>query len=148
MIRTNIWIYQYKKKQYERISEHIRIKILKLYEYDTNENLYQKIFEYIQISNYLPHPGAHLSDASPNERLVNTANLSRLPPLLIIHPLSTLETVGKDDEKKNCGQCFGVNVRVNGASNKARCQTADTISSNNCPAKRQKIHHMSTQFNL
>ena len=77
--------------------------------------MYQKIFEYIQISNYSPHPGAHLSDASPNERLVNTANLSRLPPLLIIHPLSTLETVGKD-EKKNCGQCFGVNVRVSGAS--------------------------------
>ena len=33
----------------------------------------------------------------PNERLVNTAEISRLPPPLIIHPLSTLETVENDD---------------------------------------------------
>ena len=85
MIRTNIRIYLYKKKQYKGISEYIRIKkwyeqisefihikknntneylnifaSKKWYEYDTNEYSYWKIFEYIRISEYSPHPDSNL----------------------------------------------------------------------------------------
>ena len=55
MIRTNIRIYSYQKNN---TNEYLNIfASKKWYEYDTNEYSYRKIFEYIRISEYSPHPG-------------------------------------------------------------------------------------------
>ena len=58
MIRTNIRIYSYQKNN---TNEYLNIfASKKWYEYDTNEYSYWKIFEYIRISEYSPHPELHL----------------------------------------------------------------------------------------
>ena len=68
MIRTNIRIYSYKKKD---TSEYPNIFVSrKLYEYDTNEYSYWKIFEYIRISEYSSHP-----DVVPLVLVPNLANM-------------------------------------------------------------------------
>ena len=58
MIRTNIRIYSYQKNNTNEYPNIFASK--KWYEYDTNEYSYRKIFEYIRISEYSPHPGFNL----------------------------------------------------------------------------------------
>ena len=64
MIRTNIRIYSYQKNNTNEYPNIFASK--KWYEYDTNEYLYRKIFEYIRISEYSPDPGL---EPSPHSEL-------------------------------------------------------------------------------
>ena len=58
MIRTNIRIYSDQKND---TNEYTNIFVSKKgYEYDTNEYSWQKIFEYIRISEYSSHYGTYL----------------------------------------------------------------------------------------
>ena len=64
MIRTNIRIYSYQKNNTNEYPNIFASK--KWYEYDTNEYSYRKIFEYIRISEYSPHPGSKLPEGFRN----------------------------------------------------------------------------------